>query len=556
MIFNNLYTYLTNHNLITKNQSGFRSGDSTTNQLLFLVNEIHEAFENPKSLEVRAVFLDISKAFDKVWHDGLIFKLEQNGVSGNLLKLTRSYLHNRKQRVVINGSCSDYYSIESGVPQGSVLGPLLFLIFINDLEHDIKSRIKFFADDTMLFSIVHDSQTSANELNHDLLTIQKWAFQWKMEFNPDPSKQATDLLFSCKKNKIVHPPLIFNNQVVKRVEYHKHLGLILDSGLSFVNHINAKIALAKKNIGIIRHLSKHLPLQVLSQMYKVFVRSHFDYCDFIYHVPPLIRNSPLEISLNHLMESIEKVQYMGALAVTGAWQGSNRSKLYEEIGWETLSDRRMYRRLLQLYKITNNMTPDYLSNKLPPKKRPFLYSNHETLLFREFRCHTSRYANSFFPDAVTTWNRLIGNFDLMPSIGKFKLHIISLTRPMAKSIFKVHDPIGLRFLFMLRLELSPLRSHKFNYNFADTNSNVCACNDGIENTDHYFLKCSNFSNQRRTLLRSVNDILKKYNVYIAVDNYRFFLYGHHLLSQADNKVILHASIKFIKETKRFSNQAD
>ena len=181
--------------------------------------------------EVRAVFLDISKAFDKVRHDSLIYKLEQNGVSANLLKLTRSYLHNRKQRVLINGSCSDYFSIESGVPQGSVLGPLLFLIYINDLEHDMKSRIKFFVDDTMLFSIVHDSQTSANELNHDLLAIQKWAYQWKMEFNPDPSKQATELLFSCKKNKIVHPPLNFDNQVVKRVEYPKHLGLILDSGL-------------------------------------------------------------------------------------------------------------------------------------------------------------------------------------------------------------------------------------------------------------------------------------------------------------------------------------
>ena len=107
-------------------------------------------------------------------------------------------------------------------------------------------------------------------------------------------------------------------------------------------------------------------MQVLSQMYKVFIRSHLDYCDFIYHIPPIIRNSPLEISLNFLMESIEKVQYMSALVVTGAWRGSNRSKLYEEIGWETLSDRRMYRRLLQLCKITNNMTPDYLSNKLPP----------------------------------------------------------------------------------------------------------------------------------------------------------------------------------------------
>ena len=378
LIFDSLYTYLTHHQLITKNQSGFRSGDSTTNQLLFLVNEIHEAFENPNSLEVRSVFLDISYAFDKVWHDGLIHKLEQNGVSGNLLNLTRSYLHNRKQRVVINGSCSDYFSIESGVPQGSVLGPLLFLIYINDLEANIKSRIKFFADDTMLFSIVHDVQTSANELNHDLLVIQKWAYQWKMEFNPDPTKQATELLFSCKKNKNNHPPLIFNRQVVKNVEYHKHLGLILDTKLSFVNHINAKITTAKKYIGIIRYLSNHLPLKVLSQMYKVFVRSHLDYCDFIYHIPPIIRNSPLEISLNFLMESIEKVQYMGALAVTGAWQGTNRSKLYEELGWETLSDRRMYRRVLQLYKISNMMTPDYLSNKLPPKKGLF-YSVYMSL---------------------------------------------------------------------------------------------------------------------------------------------------------------------------------
>ena len=128
IIFNNLYDYFNTNNLITKNQSGFRPGDSPTNQLLYLVNEIHEAFEDPMSLEVRAVFLDISKAFDKVWHDGLIFKLRQNGVNGSALKLFESYLSNRQQRVAIHGSYSDYLSIESGVPKGSVLGPLFFLI--------------------------------------------------------------------------------------------------------------------------------------------------------------------------------------------------------------------------------------------------------------------------------------------------------------------------------------------------------------------------------------------------------------------------------------------
>ena len=151
IIFNNLYSYLNANNLITKNQSGFRPGDSTTNQLLFLVDEIHQAFNDTKWLEVHAVFLDISKAFDKVWHDGLIFKLKQNDISGSLLKFSESYLHNRKQRVVLNGSFSDYSVIQSGVPQGSVLGPLLFLIYINDLEKYIISNIIFFVDDIMLF---------------------------------------------------------------------------------------------------------------------------------------------------------------------------------------------------------------------------------------------------------------------------------------------------------------------------------------------------------------------------------------------------------------------
>ena len=173
IIFNNLYAYLHTNNLISKNQSGFRPGDSTTNQLLYLLDEIHQAFDSTESLEVRAVFLDISKAFDKVWHEGLIFKLEQNGVSGNMLKLFQNYLSNRKQRVVLNGSCSDYSSIESSVHQGSVLCPLLFLVYINDLERNIKSNVKFFADDTMLFSVVKDPKISANDLTHDLDVINQ-----------------------------------------------------------------------------------------------------------------------------------------------------------------------------------------------------------------------------------------------------------------------------------------------------------------------------------------------------------------------------------------------
>ena len=265
---------LLHNGLITKNQSGFRPGDSTTNQLIDLVDEIHQAFDSKKPLEVRAVFLDIPKAFDKVW---LIFKMRQNGISGNLLKLFLNYFNNRKQRVVLNGFSSDYSSIDYGVPRGSVLGPPLFLIYINDLEKNIKSNVFFFADDTMLFSVVNNPAISANELNHDLKVISQWAYQWKVKFNPDLNKQATELLFSCKKNSPNHPSLSF----VPNVKEQKHLGLTLDSKLSFERHVNEKIIKAKKGIGSIKYFSKILPIKTLDQMYTALVRSHLDYCDTI-----------------------------------------------------------------------------------------------------------------------------------------------------------------------------------------------------------------------------------------------------------------------------------
>ena len=111
------------------------------------------------------------------------------------------------------------------------------------------------------------------------------------EFNPDPNKQANEVLFSCKKSSPNHPQLIFNGTVVTKVNNQKHLGLILDPELSFVKHLNEKIIKAKKNIGVIKHLSKYLPLKTLDQMYKALVRSHLDYCDIIYHQqPPKVNN--------------------------------------------------------------------------------------------------------------------------------------------------------------------------------------------------------------------------------------------------------------------------
>ena len=124
-----------------------------------------------------------------------MYQLKQNGISGKLVDFITDFLNFRKQRVVLNGQYSSWTSIEAGVPQGSILGPLLFLIYINDLSDDLTTNVKLFADDTSLFSIVHNMNTSTTNFNKDLNKIKNWAIQWKINFNPDPSKQAQEVIF-------------------------------------------------------------------------------------------------------------------------------------------------------------------------------------------------------------------------------------------------------------------------------------------------------------------------------------------------------------------------
>ena len=203
-----MFNFFIENKLISSNQSSFKLGDFCINQLLSITHEIYEFLD--VGLEVRSVFLDISKAFDKVWHDDIIYKLTQNGISGNLLNLREDFLKERKQHVVLNGQVS------TRVPQGSILDSLLFLIYINDLTEGLTTNAKLFAGDTSLFSVVHDSQTSANDLNKDLKIIKNWVFLWKMNFNPDPTKQAHEVFFNRKTKEIYHPPLVFNNTNVSQ----------------------------------------------------------------------------------------------------------------------------------------------------------------------------------------------------------------------------------------------------------------------------------------------------------------------------------------------------
>ena len=152
LICNSLFEFFIANELISSNQSGFKPGDSCINQLLSITHEIYKSFDN--GYGGRGFFLDISKAFDKVWHNGLIYKLKQNGIIGNLLNLIIDFLDARKRRVVLNGKYSLWTSAKAGVSQGSILGSLFFLIFINDLSDNLVSNPKLFADDTSLFPVV------------------------------------------------------------------------------------------------------------------------------------------------------------------------------------------------------------------------------------------------------------------------------------------------------------------------------------------------------------------------------------------------------------------
>ena len=295
-------------------------GDSGVHQLISITHEIFASFGVNPSLEVRGVFLDISKTFDWVWHEGCIYKIKYLGVKGDLLPLMGSFLFERQQRVFPNGQECKWVTIKADVPQGSILGPLFFVyIYINDLSGNLESNVKLFADDTSLFSVVFDPVNTSQKLNKDLDKVSLWGSKWKMSFDLDPSKQAQEVICNFfMEDKVYHPPLLFNNSTVQQIPTQKHIGVHLDEELIFKHHVNEKINKANKGIAVIREWSNIFPCSALLTIYCSFLRPHFDYSDVIYDQP---ENGSFSIK-------IESVQYSASLAITGAIAGTYQESLY------------------------------------------------------------------------------------------------------------------------------------------------------------------------------------------------------------------------------------
>ena len=252
------------------------------------------------------------------------FKLKKYGVEKKLLNLLKIIYE------IVNNS--QWKDISAGVPQGSVLGPLLFLIYINDLPENSSPTAKLFADDTSLFSTVYDKDISCTTLKEGLKNINDWASQWKMCFNPDPNKQVNEVIFSRKSKNVHHDQLVFNNSAVTTACKQKHLGLILDEKLRFEGHMEETISKANKCVGLLRNMYEFVPRKTLLNVYKAYVRPHLDYADVVYDQP---NNSSFA-------DKIKSLQYNSCLAITGAVRGTSRKRIYQEPGLESLHDRRWY----------------------------------------------------------------------------------------------------------------------------------------------------------------------------------------------------------------------
>ena len=325
------------------------------------------------------------------------------------------------------------------------------------MPNDLNSNAKLFVGDTSLFSVVHNITDSANLLNSFLSKTDEWALQWKMSFNPDPTKQAQEIIFSRKTSQRNHPGLMFNNSIVNVTTIHKHLGMIFDSKLSFDEHLKSVLKKISKTVALLRKFQGILPRTSLITIYKLFARPRLDYGDIIY-------DQKFNESFH---QRIESIQYNAAIAITGAIRGTSSEKLYQELGLESLRSRRWLRRLCLFYKIYKNKSPSYLHNLIPGRVKFYSARSSQIDNISKLKTRSNFFRNSFFPSSITEWNKLDHDIRNSDSLNIFKLSLLKFVRSVANSVFKISNPYGLKLLTRLRLGLSQLRYHKFRHNFQD-----------------------------------------------------------------------------------------
>jgi hypothetical protein len=318
---------------ISSNQWGFMPGRSTTSALLSITNTCLQALD--MGYEECTIFFDIRKAFDSVPHKALMEKLQIIGLDVFLLHWLHSYLTNRKQTVVIEGESSEELSVLSGVPQGSVLGPLLFLVYINDVtsQVSVSSNVVLFADDTALYRVITTSDDYV-QLQSDINCIADWTEEHHLSLH---SGKCCAMLLT-RKNAISHQILTLKDNQLNFVNHYKYLGLIFCPNFSWSNHVNFIVNRARRTIGLLyRKFDEHSSSQTLLKLYCTFIRPHLEYASIVWS-PHLVKDRA----------AIEKIQHFALRICLKDWSLSYDEAL-DKAHLPSLAIRRDHAGLCYLY---------------------------------------------------------------------------------------------------------------------------------------------------------------------------------------------------------------
>ncbi len=363
-------------------------------------------------IQVDLLILDFQKAFDSVPHEQLLMKLHYYGLPHQLQQWIRTWLTTRYQKVIVDGEYSESAHVDSGVPQGTVLGPLMFLLYVNDIGSDTSSNIKLFADDCLLFCPVTSLQDT-HALQDDLDRLVKWSKDWQMTFNPT---KCYILRISRLHSTIVGAYNI-SGSILKLVSDHPYLGVHLSSDLSWNKHIDIITTKATNQLNFLKRNLSKCSTNVKSMAYTAIVRLQLEYASAA--SDPYTQNKIVQI---------EAVQRRAARFAFNCYDTYNTSVsgLIKQLGWDSLETRRTANRLNVFYKAVNNQIAIQLPNDLQRPSR--MTRNQHSKSFIQMSAGPNYYNNSFFPRTVKDWNSLGENIVQAPSSDRFRTLILDHLR--------------------------------------------------------------------------------------------------------------------------------
>ena len=361
-------------------------------------------------MQTDLILLDFSKAFDKVNHSKLLWKLHQYGIRGNTLSWIRAFLGDRSQTVVLEGEESGSVPVTSGVPQGSVLGPILFLVYINDLPEELSSQVRLFADDTAVYLTVGGPDDGA-ALQTDLDRLSVWENQWDMEFNPSKCQVVR---VTTSRSEVITTVYMLHGQVLEVVTSARYLGVDISSVLSWNTHIDRITASANRTLGYIRRNIKTKNQKVRETTYNTLVRPQLEYSAPIWD--PYTKEKTLQL---------EKIQRRAARWTTSDYDTrSSVTAMLNQLGWRTLEQRRADARLCLFYKIVYGLVAVPLPEYVQRTHRVSRYCHSMT--FRQIQTSQNYYKYSFFPLAIVQWNALPEAVVSLQDLDSFKVAVSKL----------------------------------------------------------------------------------------------------------------------------------